>query len=53
MPNKPYNRYLEAEVLNADPLKLVRMLYRGAIEAAGAARGHLTPGASGSAPFRS
>jgi flagellar protein FliS len=44
MPNKPYNRYLEAEVLNADPLKLVRMLYRGAIEATGEARRHLAAG---------
>ena len=39
------NEYLEAEVLNADPLKLVRLLYRGAIESAGAARLHLASGA--------
>jgi flagellar secretion chaperone FliS len=45
MPNKTYDRYLEAEVLNADPLKLVRLLYRGAIEATGAARRHLASGA--------
>src|ERR1700689_2627423 len=45
MPNKTYDRYLEAEVLNADPMKLVRLLYRGAIEATGAARRHLASGA--------
>jgi flagellar protein FliS len=50
MPNNTYadrthDRYLEAEVLNADPMKLVRMLYRGAIEATGAARLHLAAGA--------
>jgi flagellar protein FliS len=39
------DHYLEAEVLNADPMKLVRMLYRGAIEATGAARLHLASGA--------
>lgn len=27
------NNYLESEILEADPLKLVRMLYRGGIEA--------------------
>ena len=32
------DRYLEAEVLNADPVKLVRLLYRGALEAIAAAR---------------
>jgi flagellar protein FliS len=40
-----HDRYLETEVLNADPVKLVRMLYRGAIEAVAAARGHLASGA--------
>lgn len=29
-----YDRYLEAEVLSADPAKLVWLLYRGAIDAA-------------------
>jgi flagellar protein FliS len=50
MTNNPYAqnthaRYLEAEVLSADPLKLVSMLYRGALEAVGAARKHLAAGA--------
>ena len=36
-----YGKYLETEVYSADPLKLVCMLYRGAIEATGAARRHL------------
>jgi len=36
-----YGKYLETEVYSADPVKLVCMLYRGAIEATGAARRHL------------
>ena len=36
-----YDTYLEAEVLGADPIKLVHMLYRGAAEAVSAARRHL------------
>jgi flagellar protein FliS len=36
-----YDRYLEAEILNADPVKLVGILYRAAIEAVAAARRHL------------
>jgi flagellar secretion chaperone FliS len=36
-----YSKYLETEVFSADPVKLVCMLYRGAIEATGAARRHL------------
>jgi flagellar secretion chaperone FliS len=39
------DRYLETEVLSADPIKLVGMLYRAAIEATGAARRHLEAGA--------
>ena len=34
-------KYLETEVFSADPVKLVCMLYRGAIEATGAARRYL------------
>ncbi len=45
MPNTTYDRYLEAEVLSADRMKLVAMLYRGAIEAVTAARRHLATGA--------
>jgi flagellar protein FliS len=39
-----FNRYLETEVFSADPVKLVCMLYRGAIEAAAASRRHLQAG---------
>ena len=39
-----YDRYLEAEVLSADPVKLVRLLYRGAIDAVQAAQRHLAAG---------
>ena len=39
-----FDRYLETEVFSADPLKLVCMLYRGAIEAVAAARRHLQAG---------
>ncbi len=36
--------YLEAEVLHADPVRLVRILYRAAVQAIGAARKHLRSG---------
>ena len=39
-----YGKYLETEVYSADPVKLVCMLYRGAIEATAAARRHLKAG---------
>jgi flagellar secretion chaperone FliS len=39
-----FSKYLETEVLSADPVKLVCMLYRGAIEATAAARRHLKAG---------
>jgi len=39
-----HGKYLETEVFSADPLKLVSMLYRGAIDATGAARRHLKAG---------
>lgn len=38
MANTTYDRYLEAEVLSADPVKLVWLLYRGALDAVRAAR---------------
>jgi len=41
MAHSHYGKYLETEVYSADPVKLVCMLYRGAIEATGAARRHL------------
>jgi flagellar secretion chaperone FliS len=39
-----FDRYLETEVSGADPVKLICMLYRGAIEATAAARRHLKAG---------
>lgn len=45
MANNIHDTYLENEVLGADPVKLIRSLYRGAIEAIGAARKHLRAGA--------
>jgi flagellar protein FliS len=42
-----FDRYLEAEVLDADPVKLVNLLYRGALEAVAAARGHVAGGRIG------
>ena len=39
-----YENYQETEVLNADPLKLVCVLYRAAMEATAAARRHLQAG---------
>lgn len=42
--NEAQSRYLEAEVLTADPVKLVSLLFRGANEAVAAARRHLRNG---------
>lgn len=39
-----YESYLENEVLTADPLKLVQLLYRGALETIGNARRYLASG---------
>ncbi len=33
MRNNPYEAYANDEILNADPVKLVQLMYRGAIEA--------------------
>ena len=44
MPNTRFQQYLEAEVLGADPIKLVTMLYRGALDAVTAARRSLGSG---------
>lgn len=41
------NPYLEAEILSSDPVNLVRLLYRGAIDAVSMARKHLVSGAIG------
>jgi flagellar protein FliS len=40
-----YNSYLETEVMSAEPVELIRLLYRSAISRVGAARGHLAAGA--------
>ena len=45
MANPVHEKYLKDEVLNADPVKLVIILYRAAMEAVGAARKHLANGA--------
>jgi flagellar protein FliS len=39
-----YDQYQEAEILNADPLKLVRLMYRAAIDSIAAARRHVQAG---------
>jgi flagellar protein FliS len=39
-----FDRYLESEVLSADPVKLVNMLYRGATDAVASARRALAEG---------
>jgi flagellar protein FliS len=33
MPTDPYRAYLEASILTAEPIELVRILYRGALDA--------------------
>ena len=44
MPQSIYDRYLENEILSADPTKLVVILYRAAIEAVAGARINLRNG---------
>lgn len=44
MPANPYDTYLEAKVLSADPVELVRILYRTAIDSVHDARGYLAAG---------
>jgi flagellar protein FliS len=39
-----YNNYLETEVLSADPVRLVQILYRSAMTSVSAARYHLAAG---------
>ena len=39
-----HSQYFEAEILSADPVKLVALLYRGALDAVSAARRHLRAG---------
>ena len=44
MRSRHYQNYLEAEVMAANPLQLVRLLYRGALDSITAARRHLRLG---------
>ena len=44
MQTNPYEAYIEDEILTADPVKLVQMLYRGAMEAIADARVKLARG---------
>ncbi len=44
MANEAYTRYREDEILHASPLKLVALLYEGAVEALGCARSALRAG---------
>jgi flagellar protein FliS len=44
MPANPYDTYIDATVLSADPIELVRILYRTAIDSVHEARGHLAGG---------
>ena len=44
MRSNAYQSYLEAEILAADPVRLVEMLYRAALGAVGNARKHLNAG---------
>jgi flagellar protein FliS len=41
MASSSYDKYLETEILSGDPVQLICMLYRGAIESTSAARRHL------------
>jgi flagellar protein FliS len=44
MSTQRFQQYMEAEVLGSDPVKLTHMLYRGAVQAVGAARRSLASG---------
>ena len=44
MPGTAQDAYLESRILTADPLELVRMLYRAAVDATRRARAHLAGG---------
>ena len=39
-----FNQYLESRVLSASPIELVRLTYRGALDATGTARQHFATG---------
>lgn len=44
MRTNAYQTYVEDEIVTADPIKLVQLLYQGAIEAVGSARVNLASG---------
>lgn len=44
MRTNAYQNYLENEILTADPLQLVVLLYRGTLDSIGSARRHLASG---------
>lgn len=44
MPANPYDTYLEATVLSADPIELVRILYRTATDSVREARSYVAAG---------
>jgi len=44
MRTNAYQSYFENEILSADPVKLVQLLYRGALDAIGGARQYLAAG---------
>jgi flagellar protein FliS len=44
MPNNRYQNYFEDEVLEANPLKLIELLYRGALDSIAAAKRYLRLG---------
>jgi len=44
MRTNPYKTYVEDEILTADPVKLVQLMYRGAVEAVTTARASLAAG---------
>ena len=52
MPGTPQDAYLESRILTADPLELVRMLYRASVDSTRRARDTWRADASPSAPAR-
>ena len=44
MATNPYSNYLEATILSADPIELIRILYRTAIDSTCDARAYLSAG---------
>jgi flagellar protein FliS len=44
MPSNPYAAHLDVSILTAEPIELVRILYRTALDSVSAARAHLAAG---------